>query len=356
MKKNKKLPLLVTCLLGMLVTLFIGVNTYAEKPGVGYEIRPIIPNTQIDHDRGYYYLQTEPGKKQEFSLSVFNTDDKDKTLEIILEDGISSNQGTIAYSNDPEKKHESLVNPITEIVTLQSNEVTVKPGEEAIVDFTLTPPKEHYEGIKLGRLIVREKEDKEQKGISQSYQYALGIITSESGVAYNDGKTLVLDKAEASIDLGSKVIKGYLYNPEPKTIENLRVRSYVTKKGDSKKIKERNVDNFAFAPNSKVAYQIPWGLSDFESGEYTLHFDAANEYETFKLSKDFTIRADDAKRLNKETAFSISTPYFIIVIIVIINTLLLVLFVVIIKRDKQWVKEIKEKKKKKGSKKKSKKE
>lgn len=354
MKKFKFI--LLTVITGVIFSLVPTISFAEETPGVGYEIRPLLPNTQIDNDRGYYYVQTEPGKKQTLSLSIFNTSDEDKTIQVSLEDAISTDVGTIGYSDDPEKRHESLINSITEIVKTPEKEITLKPKEEGIVDFELTPPNEHYDGVKIGRVVVKEKTPEDEKGISQEYQYALGIITSESGVNYNDGKTLGIEKAQANINFGTKAIEAYLFNPEPKTIEDLKVRSYVTKKGETKKIKERNVDNFAFAPNSKVTYTIPWGLSDFQSGEYTFHFKAENQYETFDIEQDFTIRADDAKRLNKETAFGITTPYFIIYIIIGINTVLVVLFVVILTRDRKWVKELKEKKKsRKGKKKREKK-
>ncbi len=334
--------------------LFVGIisllttSTYAEEHGVGYEIRPILPSSQIDPSLGYYYLQTEPGEKQTFSLSILNTSDKEKVVEVFVEDAFSSDLGTIVYELNKEKQHESLVNPISEIVTLKSNEVVLKPKDETIVDFDVTPPNDHYEGVKIGRLVVREKDEEGKSGVKQTYQYALGIITSESGVAYNDGKALDLELAQANVSFGKKVIEANIVNPEPKTIEDLRVRSYVTKKGDSKKIKERNIDNFAFAPNSRLTYSIPWGMGDFVTGEYTFHFKAENQFESFDMSTDFTIRADDAKRLNSETAFAVSTPYFLIYIICGMNAILIVLFVIIIKRDKGWIKEIKEKKKKKN--------
>lgn len=346
MKKNKTILRLIIMAFLMTVFSIFTVTGFAEEAGVGYEIRPIFPNTQIDPSRGYYYIQTEPGKKQTFSLSILSTSDEEKELEIRLENAVSSTLGKISYSSDAERFHESLKQPITEIVEVSNQEFVLKPREEVIVDFNLMPPNDHYDGIKAGRMVVKEKTKEQASGINQEYEYALGIMTSESGTAYNDGKILEIEKAQANINLGTKAIEAFLFNPEPKTIEDLKVRSYVTKKGDTKKIKERNVDNFAFAPNSKVTYTIPWGLSDFVSGEYTFHFDAENDYETFNLKEDFTIRADDAKRLNKEVAFSVSIPYFIIAIIVIMNTILIILFILIIQRDRTWVKSLKERKRK----------
>ena len=325
-----------------------GSVSYAEEQGIGYEISPIFSSNQIDKDRGYYYVQTEPGKKQTLDLALFSTSDEDKELEIAIENAISSTTGDIDYSENLELIHESLANPITEILKPRNEIVTLKAREEAVISLDLTPPKNHYDGVKMGRIVVREKQDEEKKGVTQVFQYALGVITSENGLAYNDGSVLEIEKVQANVSNGTRVIEGFIYNPEPKTIENLKVTSYVTKKGESTKIKERNIDNFAFAPNSKVTYTIPWGLREFESGEYTFHYEAKNDYETFNLVKDFTIRGDDAKRLNSETAFAVQTPFIFKVIIVIMNVILVGLFVFIILRDKRWIKELRDKKKKKN--------
>ena len=332
-----------------------GVNATAEEQGLGFEVRPLLPSSQIDKSVGYYYIQTEPGKPQTFDMSILNTRNEDITVDIIMENAISTTNGNISYSGDLKRTHESLKDPITQIVKPKETTVTVKAGQETALSFDLTPPDKSYDGLKMGRIIIKEQDNKEEKGIVQKYQYGVGIITSESGEPFNDGNKLEINDVKALIVNGSKVISAEIVNPEPKTIENLKVRSYVTKKGDSKKIKERSVDNFAFAPNSKVGYQIPWGLTNFETGEYTFHFEAQNEFDTFKLEKNFKIRADDASKLNKEAAFKVGTPNFIKILLSVTNALLILIFVLILVRNKKWEKELKNKRKKKNDKSKGKK-
>ena len=323
-----------------------GSVSYAEEQGIGFEVSPIFSSNQIDKDKGYFYVQTEPGKKQTLDIALFSTSDEDKEIEIIIENAISGNSGSIDYSSDLEMIHESLVNPVTEIVKSRNEVVNLKAREEVVVTLDLTPPDTHYDGIKMGRIKIREKQDESKKGITQVFQYGLGVIASENGLAYSDGAILELGEVRANISNGSRVIEAEIFNPEPKTIENLKVVSYVTKKGSNEKLKERSIENFAFAPNSKVNYLIPWGLREFESGEYTFHFEAKNDYESFNLVKDFTIRGNDAKRLNSETAFSVSTPTLFKIIIIAMNTILVGLFIYIIQRDRRWIKELRDKKRK----------
>lgn len=321
-------------------------NSFAEEIGIGFDVSPVFPNSQIDRERGYYYLQTEPGREQTFSLLVSSTSDKEKKLEIWVENAISSSTGVIAYSKDLSLVHDSLVNPITEIVQVKEKEVILKPGEEQVIHLKLTPPNEHYEGVKIGRVVIREKTEEKKIGIKQEYEYGIGIITSELGVTYKDGKVISLDRVQPNINLGNKVIEAHMFNPEPKTIENLTVKSYVTKKDDEKKIKERNIDGFTFAPNSKLIYQLPWGLTDFKQGEYTFHFEAENEFDEFNLKEDFIIRGNKAKEMNHASAFSVQTPKKIKWIITGSLISLLCIIILILKREGKWTREVKNKQKK----------
>lgn len=330
--------------------LFFPLITQADEEGIGFEIKPLFPSTQIDKKSGYYYIQTEPGKKQTLDMTVYNIQDKDITVEFIIENAISTSNGNIDYSSDIKRTDKSLIDPITDIVIPNKKTLTLKPKEEVKASFEVTPPNNSYDGIKMGRVVVREKDDKKAKGIVQKYQYGVGIITSETGDLFNDGDKLNLGTVKPTVSNGSKVVVGELVNPLPKTIENLQVRSYITKKGDTKKIKERNIDNFSFAPNSKVEYKIPWGLTNFESGEYTFHFDAKNDFETFELKKDFKITGSQASDLNKKTAFKVSTPTYIKIILVVMNIVLVLIFLLILYRNKKWENELKIRRKKKNKK------
>lgn len=353
----KKYNYLFKLFLALIIfVLFSSTLSYAaDEEGIGFEIRPIYSNKQIDRDKGFYYVQTEPGVKQSLELSVLNTTDEDMDIDFVIENAISTTNGNIDYTDDIEKIDDSLKNPMTDILSIKNETVRIKAGEEEIVTFELTPPAEHYEGAKFGRIRILKTSDRENgKGLNQFFSYALGVITSESGVAYNDGDSIELKKSpQANIYLGNKVVEATLVNTQPKSIENLQVVSYVTKKGDSKKVKEQNISNFAFAPNSNVNYVIPWGLSEFKSGEYTFHFEAKNDYESFNIQEDFTIKGNDATRLNKEAAFNVNTPDWIKVTIVSINVVMVGLFIFIIKRDKTWVRELKEHKRKRNKKRKN---
>jgi len=341
---KKRYSYIIILILGIIV----GFNVNAEESGIGFEVRPILPPTQIDRDLGYYYVQTSPGKTQNIDLNISNTSDKEIELDIIVKNGITQSNGNLGYSSDLEQIDTSLKQPITELLKPENNTVKVEAGKNMDLSFTLTPPNEPYEGVKIGQIIVKPHDDKEKKGVSEVYQYALGFVTSESGEPFNDGNQLIYGDVKPAVVNGQKVISFHLVNPEPKMIENLAVEAYVTENG--KKIKEVKINNFSFAPNSKVDFLLPWGLSNFKPGEYVYHYSAKNSYDSFNYEKKFTIRGNDAKNLNNETAFSVVTPTYLKIVLVIINVFIIVLFIFIIIRNNKWIKQIKKQSHKKKTK------
>lgn len=337
---------LSTFLLAIIFFMLKPVASFAADEGIGFEISPIFPSSQIDPNKGYFYVQTSPGQEQTLEINVQNTSDDEITVKPIIENAVASTKGSIVYDKDIKLTDKSLKNPITEILTPNEESITIPAKKDKVITFTLKSPEDSYEGIKMGRIkIVKEKTEAEKTGLSMEYEYAIGVIASESGDLFNDGNKLNLVDVKATIHLGQRVVSAEIINPDPKTIEGLRVRSYVTKKGSDKKIKENNIDNFALPPNSKLNFLIPWGVTNFEAGDYVFHFNAENEYDSFSLKKEFTIRGNDAKKLNNDAAFKVITPTYIKIIIVVMNALLFVISFIIIKRNNTWVKELKSKKK-----------
>lgn len=326
-------------------------STYADavaKEGIGFQVQPVFNSSQVEDGLGYYYVHITPGESQNLELIVTNTTEKDIKLKAFIENAVSTNYGSLDYSSDLKKVDSSLKKPLTEIIKVEPQTFELPGKKSEIIKLKLTAPNEKFSGIKMGRIIIiQEKEKKEEESgpISNEYQYGVGIIATEEVAAFNDGKTLKLNNVEPKIDNAFRVVSADISAPESKTIEGLKIRSYVTKKGENKKIKERNVDNFMFSPNSKVSFQIPWGTTNFEPGDYTFYFNAKNSLNSFSLVKDFKITKNSSNKLNNKAAFSVQTPQSIKIILVVMNSLLILVAIYILWRDKSWVKRLRSMKK-----------
>lgn len=341
----------------LLILLFHLPNAYAEEQGIGFQVKPVFNSNQVEDNLGYYYISANPDETVELELLVTSTSDKDIKVTAAIENATTTNHGNLDYTSDLKQLDKSLKDPLSKIVAVEPAELTVKAKETEKIKMKLKTPSTKFEGIKMGRVVVKEKKDKKDNSgpITNEYQYGVGIMLTEEVKAFNDGKTLTLNKAEPKITNGSRVVAAEISAPTPKTIEKLKVRSYVTKRGDSKKIKERNVDDFTFAPNSKVDFEIPWGTSNFKPGSYTFHFQAKNSQEKFSMKKDFEISTNRSNQLNDESAFSVITSSKDKALIIAINSLLVILMAYILWRDKKWMEKLKAIKKHKSKKKKNKK-
>ncbi|TGY19311.1 DUF916 domain-containing protein, partial [Enterococcus hirae] len=81
-------------MLGLFMTMFFGMNASLvfaenvnndEQPG-GYTIEGIPNEHQIDPTSGYFYLDEDPGSKDEIKVKLTNSSGQDKTLLVKITD------------------------------------------------------------------------------------------------------------------------------------------------------------------------------------------------------------------------------------------------------------------------------
>ncbi|EOH92904.1 hypothetical protein UAW_02945 [Enterococcus haemoperoxidus ATCC BAA-382] len=329
-----------------------------DENNLGYVVTPLQPTTQIDVGKSYFYIKTAPGETQTLQMRIASTKKEEVHLKIYGVNAMTSNSGTIEYTEDLANKDESLKEPLSSLIKVETPEITVGNFEEKTVKVQVAAPKEHYEGVKMGALVVELVPDKKkQKGISTKYNYKIGLMTAENGDEFTNGKTLKLNGAKASILHGKKMVLASLQNPEPKVIDNLNIVATMIEKESGKVIKEKTVQNYKLAPNSHFDFELDWGITDLPSGTYTLKMDAKNYDEEWHLSNDFKITNEEAQEINASSVFKIKTPTWLKVVSIVMAMLSVVLMGTLFYRRKKWEKawkrlRIAKKKKKKGKNKK----
>lgn len=355
MRENKKiLKCIKSLLLVVCGVILFQPTTLADETssGMGFSVSPILPVSQIDPELGYYYLQTEPKKEQTFEVKLSSQKDENQKIEMLVQDAYTGSNGGLTYGVDGEdnfKQDETLINATSQIVVPVTNIVELGPGEEKVVSFTVKSPANSYDGVKIGRLVFRPVNEEAEKGvaIADQYQYGVSILLSETGDEHTNGDLtkLNLNEVKPTIKRGKRLVIANVQNPEPKRIMNIDLLATVTKKGSDKVIKQTKIPDFQFAPNSNVDVEVDWGLSELAAGEYTLNLLAENTYDNIHLTKDFRITGDEAKNLNKESAFKIKTPTWVKILAISSGGLSVVLTIIIFMRNKKWQKLVKRRKK-----------
>lgn len=132
------------------------------------------PKTQIDPEKSYFYVKTTPGEVQTLEARVKSTKKEAVHLNIYGSNAITGDGGTIEYENDVSKIDKTLKEPLTSLITIETPEITVENFEEKIIHIKLTPPKEIYQGVKMGALIFSLDKGSEKKvALQQNFHIGL---------------------------------------------------------------------------------------------------------------------------------------------------------------------------------------
>ncbi|MGX7149427.1 DUF916 and DUF3324 domain-containing protein [Enterococcus ureasiticus] len=320
-----------------------------EPDPLGFVVQAIRPDTQIETNKSYFFIETKPDETQILKVKVKSTQNKKTKVKIFVTNGTTGSTGNIEYDKPTKELDETLKDPLTNIVKVSEPEITLESFEEKIIELIMTPPKDSYQGIKLGAIVFQSVEDEEktkQQTIASKYQYKIGLITTETGEEYENAKKLNLASAKLGLKLGRKQVSAVIHNPEPKIADNLKIEATVTKKGSKNILKKQTVENARMAPNSTYEFSVDWGVEAINPGEYTLNVHAQNNQEDWNWKKDFNVSAEKAKKMNEETVFKIESPKWLpYIVILAIGSLLLVVVALSI-RNKRWKKMVRERSKK----------
>ncbi|WP_288394269.1 DUF3324 domain-containing protein [uncultured Vagococcus sp.] len=334
------------------LSLFFNISTTVHaQDNIGFSVSPVITGTQLDFSKGFFYVQTKPGEKQELVVKVTSMQEEPIDINISIDNAISQESGIIGFQ-EPVIKSDTLKNPISEILTTKEKKITVEGYETKDVVFELTPPAEHYDGIKWGIMTFNSKDNKEKVNslVSVSNQYRVGIITSENGEPYNDGQNLNLKEVRANLNRGRKVIEAAVENPDPKTVEDLEIDAKLLDKKSGKIIKESKVNNYAFAPNSIMPFVFDWGLSNLVAGEYILKMDISNNDNEWHLEEPFKLTENQVKKVNDQSPIKITTPTWMKVTTIVLGTYVVIVSVILKIRQNKWKKIVTRNKKRKNRK------
>lgn len=339
MSNKKKIIYLLICFLGA----FLPSTVHANEKDIGFIVEPIHNNNQIDPEVSYFYVKTSPSEEQELKVKIKSTRKEEVNVKVFVTNAITSERGTIDYSEDTKTFNDTLEAPLSSIVTTDTPDIKIGNYEEKEVVFKLTSPPGTYPGAKMGTLVFETTEEstsESKSGVNNKFSYRIGLVVSESPDSYMDGKTLNLLTAKASIKRGKKMILATLQNPEPKVLANLALTVELRKKNDEQILKKREVTNYTLAPNSSFEFELDYGSTTISPGDYVLSVQGSNGLNSWNLTKEFNISGSQAKKMNDEYALKIVTPIWI-KIYAFMSGLITVIFTVVLYRrrvsmKKQW--------------------
>ncbi|WP_430602016.1 hypothetical protein IGJ02_002210 [Enterococcus sp. DIV0724b] len=319
----------------LLVTLFnIGETAFAD--GMGYSVKAVIPENQIDQTKTFFDLKMSPGQTQNLELEIKSS--SLETLNLAVEPYIATtNQnGELEYSVEPEKNDSTLIYPITRLISGKQT-VTIPPKETKRVTFKLKMPKKAFTGKIVGGFNIydQENEVKEDSTAKKNDVQIKNVFSVVIGIQLRES----LDKIKPELKLNAvkaglfnyrTAITANLQNIKPEFISELSIEAKVRKNNSRKVIYEAEKTEIAMAPNSNFDFPISLENQELAAGGYELEITAHSKNDEWTFTKKFRISEEEAVQLNEEAVEIETKPRNKLVVTMIVSTGLLILFLLVV--------------------------
>lgn len=298
-----------------------------SSQGIGFTVKAIPPETQIDKAKTFFYPLVKPNVSQELKIALTSIREEPVKISLAIQNAQTSYLGNIEYLSADKPHSKTLKQPISDLITLDESEVELTNFETRIISLHVIPPEESFSGIKLGSVYISEISDDQKEGITNNYAYNIGIILTEDQEDYHTGNQLELLDVYGTTRNGDRGVVSVFENPQPLILEELQVQTKITKKNESEIIREQTQSGLRMAPNSTMDFMTDWGIEDILPGEYTMHIEAKSKSEKWSWTKDFSISKKAANKINESASVSLTFPnqFFTWVLILSISTILLFL-------------------------------
>jgi len=301
----------ITLIFGLLVTLFsFACPTEAiatEEERVDFSVQAELPENQINTEVSYFDLRVEPAQEQPLNVSVFNHSNEEITVEASIHNASTNSNGIIVYE-EQETIDPSLNEPMTELVTLENETITVPAGGSETVTAMLNTPEDPFTGVKLGGLRFEKVDDENEEAdgvtIQNRYSYVIGLQISE-----NDEEVpseLNLQSVSPTLVNHRTAVVAGLQNSQPKLMNNVSINAQVYEENSSEAIREATQENINMAPNSTMDFIIDWDNQPLEAGNYQLDLVAREGENEWEWTEEFTI--DEEQESLNEQAVELEEP------------------------------------------------
>lgn len=154
---------------------FLTPSLFAVSYG-GFGIRPANPDPDIPLSDSWFIYNLLPGEKKEDAFIVSNTSEETLSAEIYPVDGTTTGDGSFALLEKGSDRKE-----IGTWVKLAKNKVTLSPGEEEKIFFTITIPGGTAVGDHLGGIVLENLAVTKGKGVNVVTRVGVRIYETVPG-------------------------------------------------------------------------------------------------------------------------------------------------------------------------------
>lgn len=314
-----------------IMILYSPIAGHATEGDVGFSVKAVIPDNQVNMDKSYFDLRMKPNQEQVIEVYIYNNSHEDITVKASINNATTNRNGIIVYEKDS-SQDPSLKTPLSSIVTLTNDEIEIPANGSEVVTATIKMPVEEYDGIILGGLHFEKVNDEGDQAqgvqIQNQYAYVIGVQLSEND--HEVEPLLHLRSIEPKLVNYRTAVVANIQNSQPLILNNLSVHGVVYKKGETDVLHETKKKNISMAPNSNMNFVIDWENQKLEEGAYLLKMKAQLGEHQWEWEEEFTIEKAE-ESLNEEAVEleTDETQWYKVGIILLSIIILILLYVII---------------------------
>jgi len=265
---------------------------FAEESG--FSVRPILPKEQID-PVPYFHIPMNSNSTKTISVILKNHQKTSIQVQVDAANGFSNPYGNMNYANNEKTEFSEFLNNDYKVAKLieYPKKVTLKPGEERVINFKVNVPNSVNEGQILGGIqfqayIARDNNssensgDKASFGVKVKHRYTIGVLVELPKKA---ASSLEIKKASISSSTNIPQILTEIWNSSPVITKGVAFKYQVFKKGGKNVLFEGQKDLFDFAPVTSMIVPVDWAYKNFQPGKYEVKVSLINK-ESRKVIKD----------------------------------------------------------------------
>lgn len=314
---------------------FFPLSAQAEETALNTHVTPLFPESQVDESKGYYELLLAPGQKETLQLKVGNSSSEPINVQVTPHTAYTNTLGNVEYGKDAKEADPTLVHSLDELMT-PSEVITLAGKETKVIDIPLQMPKDAFEGYLAGGLRIAEIKEEEESdapegegvAIKNEFAHVVGVVVSNTRDSVQPELEL-LDVFADQLNYRN-VISATLQNFTPTFVNQLAVEATVKRAGENDVLYEASKEMMQMAPNSNFNFPISLEGDRFRSGNYVLELTAKSGDNEWSWTREFTIDADDARKLNREDVMIDNSPNWWMIVTIGIIVLVIALFVFMI--------------------------
>jgi len=331
-----------------------------DTSAIGFYVRALLPENQIDKNLTYFDLRVQPGHTQQLEVEVVNETDEAITIDVTAISASTNRNGVIDYKT-PDIRDKTLLHPFSELAVFETDSLTIPARGVEIARISLTMPQDEYDGVVLGGLVFTRRLEGIEPGegemaLQNVYSYVIGAKLTENDTIVTPD--FELEGIEAATVNYQPSMTHYLRNRTAAIAKGIDLHVVVSNAG-GELVAQASYTGVDMAPNSVMPLAIAPGagiseggatsgssipVGELQLGEYTSTVTLEHEGQNWTFEEKFTIGRVEAEQINDEAIGSepvgMSTSTILLILLIVAAVVIIALFILLLlvlrrKREKK---------------------